>query len=249
MTRWSPSPLALAVGAAVLGTPLLLADPPPALLPAALAAACWWLAAQGVILGATVAWDAAGAREVGAAQIRHAAGVGVAAQAALRARAAAGRSLAQVPVAAVGGVLAASAAQARAGELALSGRGAPGLPLLAAAVAGPVIGVALGTLAGLAARTRRQLGVAVLASVMATVSVFLLRPFSALATRVSVATPLGGVWPVTPGWSLDRYLALDAGLAARAASVAGWTLLLVLAAARAVRSGAARRSAPPTDLA
>mgnify|MGYP001260572325 CR=1 FL=1 len=238
---------ALVGGLGALAPALVLAEHPPSLAAAALSGACWWLAAQGPICLARVGWRAAGDRELGVSQCRHLAGTSVARQCTRRAGWAAGEVVRQVPAAATGAVAASLGAQVRVGQVVLVGSGGPGGPLLLAAVLGPLLGIALGTLAGLAAPTRRHLAVAAVAAVVATVTTFLLRPAAPGAEPWAVAMPLGGVWPVTPGWSLDRYLVLHVALHRRLVSGAAWSAVLALLALRSIRAGAARRSAPLAD--
>ncbi len=240
--------LAAVVGAlGALAPALLLAERPPALLGAALAGGCWWLAAQGPLGLASVAWATAGDREVGVAQCRHLAGTSLASQCTQRAwRSLAGAARGVVP-AAGGALVATSGAQARSGSMALWGWGAPGGPLVLAAAIAPLVGIALGSLAGLAAPTRRHLTVSAVAALVVTVTMFVLRPAAPGAEPWAVAMPLGGAWPVTPGWSLDRYLVLRVSLSRRLASGAAWGAVIAVLAARQVRAGAARRSAPPTE--
>lgn len=240
--------LAAVVGAlGALAPALVLAERPPSLAGAALAGGCWWLATQGPLGLAGVAWRTAGDQEVGVAQCRHLAGIGLARQCAERGR----RSLIEagrgVIPAAGGAAVAACGAQVRAGSLALWGWGAPGGPLVLAAVIGPLTGIALGTLAGLAAPTRRHLAVVAVGALVVTVTTFLLRPAAPGAEPWAVAMPLGGAWPVTPGWSLDRHLVLHVSLHRRLASGAAWSALVAVLAARRIRAGATRRSAPPTE--
>lgn len=234
-------------GVGTLGPALVLAAPTAGVVAGAVAGACWWLAAQALVGAAQVAWSAAGDRELGVTQCRHLAGIGIARQCQLRASASVRAAVAAVPAAALGALAAVLGAQARDGHLLLFGTAIPGFPLLVAAVLGPLVGAGLGTVAGLAAPTRRQLSLVALGAVVVTVSLVLLRPSTPSIASWAVAAPLGGPWPVTPGWSLDRYLVVDVGPVPRLASFGGWVAVVGVLAVVQLRRGAVRRSVPPIE--
>ena len=211
--------LAVVVGGiSALARTLVLADPVPGLAAGVLRGALGWGAAGLVVVAAGVSWETVTAREVGRAQRWHTSGRSTSDQLRLTVRGAVGRFGAALPAAAMGGLVATGAAQARADRFDLFGAGGPGWAFALAALAAPLLGAALGSLIGLAAPDRRSLAWGAAWVVVATVTVLLVRPFSSIAERASAWTPLGGLWPVTDGWSVSRRFALSTAGGTRAAS-------------------------------
>ena len=228
-------------GTSALARTLVLADPVPGLAAGMLRGTLGWGAVGLVVVAAGVSWETVTAREVGRAQRWHTSGRGTPDQLRLTVRGAVGRFVAALPASAVGGLVATGAAQARADRFDLFGAGGPGWAFALAALAAPLFGAALGSLIGLAAPDRRSLAWGAAWVVVATVTVLLVRPFSSIAERASAWTPLGGLWPVTDGWSVSRRFALSTAGGTRAASTLGWLFVLAVAAIRRWRTGPARR--------
>lgn len=235
-----------AVGA--LAPAIWLADPTPGLAAAAARGVAGWLVAAGPVLLLVVAWRLARDRELGRRQVAFVAGSPLRAQVATALRTAAGQAAAAVVPAALGGALAAGGAQRHAGSaLHLGWSHPPSAAFAFGSLGVAACGLLVGAIAGVAATTRRQLAVAAAGSFVLSVTVLVLRPFSPTATRLAVWTPTGGIWPVTLGWSLDRWFAVDDSMARRATSLAAWVALVALVAARRARQGGCLRSGAVAD--
>ncbi len=236
---------AVAVGgiAAIIRV-LLLADPPPSLAAGLGRAVAGWGLGGSVLLAADLAWGIVGAREGGRAQRWFLAGAAPSAQLRGHGRDALRRFVRRVPWAAGGGLVAAGVAGVHAGGFRWIGPGGPGPVVVVAALVAPVLGGLLGALVALAAPERRTLCWGAAWAVIATVSVHLLRPFGSLPSAVAPWTPLGAVWPVTPGWSPSRRFAVTASPSLRLASLAVWVVLLAVPAVVRWRRSPVARAEP-----